>query len=156
MLDSLVGEGTILKVLLGGAVAYSFKDVLAYITGKDSSDSTTKERISVVTVGLVSAVSGYALGYWSMVASTPKCNSLGILTLLDKPIEWNRFEREVWQRSMSKASLELSSTLRRIKINRPDIMNLEELNDPLLHQIRQKITDFSVSSSRLPSMRVCA
>jgi hypothetical protein len=137
IIDSLVGEGTVLKVILGGAAAYSFKDVVNFVIGKDDQGSTIKERISMVVVGLSSAASGYALGYWFMVASTPKCNSLDIIKLLDKPEEWSRFEREVWQSSKNIASMRLSYVIWKVGINRPDVGEVEEL--PLVKLLRQKM-----------------
>lgn len=139
IIDSLVGEGTVLKVILGGVAAYSFKDVVNFVIGKDDKGSTIKERISMVAVGLSSTASGYALGYWFMVASTPKCSSLDVIKLLDKPEEWNRFEREVWQSSKNIASMRLSYVIWKVGINRPDVGEVEEL--PLVKLLRQKMEE---------------
>ena len=126
VLALLLGDDTIIKILLGGMTVYSFKDTLNFIIGKEP-ELNPRSIVIIITTQLASAVSGYALGYWAAIAYPPKCNSPRVLALLDDPVEWKRFERQIWQVSRGKVD--------------QDLLLLEEkkIQDPFLNQAITKI-----------------
>jgi hypothetical protein len=126
VLALLLGDDTIIKVLLGGLTVYSFKETLNFIIGKES-ERKPSNIVGLIATQILSAASGYALGYWAAIAYPPRCNSPRILALLDNPLEWKRFERQVWQVSRKKIEHDLG------------LFKLKNIQDQLLIQAISKI-----------------
>lgn len=87
-------EGTLVKSFLGGASAWTVKDLVDYIRegGAKGESNRAKEALAAVLGG----VSGYAAGYWGARLLGPECDSpLYIKSLTDKE-KWKAIEGYLW------------------------------------------------------------
>lgn len=108
-LSSIFGDDVLFKSFLGGATAWTVKDVFHHVTGAES-EAMAGSRMKYVAVAFIGAVTGYGIGYTIGVSGQPECDSADIDPLLRDKENWKNWEKIFWQ-SARQNVMGLTSTL---------------------------------------------
>ena len=98
----LFKDERVVDAVLGGASAWTVKDIFEYVTSSGSRYES-ESKAARVALAFLAAFSGYNVGYYIAIHQQPACDSPEVKKGLEDHAVWSKWERIKWSEDFAPA-----------------------------------------------------